>query len=313
MFFAGLETDVEILKKNFSVSMRLGLLGYFVPFLSIFSIVYFVFKYTLELSILMSLALSTTSLALVYSVLREQKIDFGETKHVILGSAMIIDMLSMLTLTMIIGHVSAEMLIYAIVLIVLIIFTVKFGPKIIDRYKGNEPELEIRFILLLLLIIPFFSEKLMISEAVFAYLIGLIFSEVSQKHEDLVEKMRGIVFGFLGPAFFFKAGLLIDLSFFSLGFLYILLFYIIMAYTTKFLGVYIATRNIMSDFHRKHVGMYFNFRLSFGIAAAIIGLASGLLTVELYTIIVLVVLVTSLISTFLIKLYYRSPVEILEY
>ncbi len=313
MFFAGLETDTKILKRHIRSSLQIGIMGYLFPFAGVFFISHVLLKYSIALSILISLSLSTTSLALVYAVLREQKTNIGESKHVILGSAMIIDMLSMLTLTLLIGYVSMEMLLYAIVLIVILVSAKKFGPRLIERYKGSEAELEIRFILLLLLIIPFFSEKLMVSEAVFAYLIGLILSDISEHHEVLVEKMRGIVFGFLGPAFFFKAGLLINLSFFSIELLLLISAFTLIAYLFKFIGVYLASRNIMGDKKGKMAGLYFNFRLSFGIAAAIIGLSIGLLSIELYTIIVLVVLITSLISTVLLKLYYREPLELMEY
>ena len=157
MFFAGFETDPNILKKRLFENITLGTVSYLAPFIIIFLIVITIFGFSINTAIVISIALSTTSLALVYSVSRDLGKLSSLTGQILLGSAMVADILSMLSLTLLIGGYGIYTVLYAVALLVLLYLSPKIGKVIFTRYKGNPTEIEIKFILLLLLIMPFFS------------------------------------------------------------------------------------------------------------------------------------------------------------
>ncbi|MGQ4891047.1 MAG: cation:proton antiporter [Candidatus Njordarchaeia archaeon] len=302
MLFAGFETSPGILRRYAKGNLALGFVGYFFPFTTIFILTFFVLSFSISTSIVVSLSLSTTSLALVYAIIREHESSVTSVTHIMLGSAMIMDMLSMLTLSFLISEIRLDILLYSAVLIIIFLATFKLTPYIMNRYRGKMAELEVRFILVLLFVMLFFAEKLLVSEAVLAYLIGVILSEIVHEHEELIEKLRGIVFGFFAPAFFFKAGLLINLSRLTFDLLIYIALFGSLAYITKYFGTCLLARKFMSLEEARLMGLMFNFRLSFGIAAALIGYSIGILTIGLYTVIVMIVLLTSIVSSIILRI-----------
>jgi len=302
MFFAGFETDPKLLKKNLYKNLTLGITSYIVPFVIVFTIAIAIFNLGTEAAILLGISLSTTSLALVYAVLRERNMSSTVTGQIILGGAMIADVLSMLSLTLLVGDYGIYTVIYTILLFAFLYLSPKIGRFIFQRYKGHTAEIEIKFILLLLLTMPFFSERVGISEAVFAFLLGILFSEMIEEDELVEEKLKGLVFGFLAPAFFFKAGLLMNLTHLTnINVLYLVTLFGTVAFLGKYLGVYIVSKKIIEEKTVSAVGLFFNFRLTFGIVAALFGLENGYITAEMYAAVLTIILLTSAISSIALK------------
>ena len=149
---------------------------------------------------------------------------------------------------------------------------------------------------------PFFSERVGISEAVFAFLLGILFSEMIEEDELVEEKLKGLVFGFLAPAFFFKAGLLMNLTHLTnINVLYLVTLFGTVAFLGKYLGVYIVSKKIIEEKTVSAVGLFFNFRLTFGIVAALFGLENGYITAEMYAAVLAIILLTSAISSIALK------------
>ena len=73
MFFAGLETEPELLRKHLAKSIFIGFSSYFFPLVSVFYVSHYILNYSFQASLLIGIALSTTSLALVYPLLKEKK------------------------------------------------------------------------------------------------------------------------------------------------------------------------------------------------------------------------------------------------
>jgi len=302
MFFAGFETDPNILKKRLFENITLGTVSYLAPFIIIFLIAITIFGFSINTAIVISIALSTTSLALVYSVSRDLGKLSSLTGQILLGSAMVADILSMLSLTLLIGGYGIYTVLYAVALLVLLYLSPKIGKVIFTRYKGNPTEIEIKFILLLLLIMPFFSERVGISEAVFAFLLGVLFSEMIEEDKVVEEKLRGLIFGFFAPAFFFKAGSLINVSYITTYVIILILIFGLLAYLSKYLSTYLLSRKLLKgEVNPKTFGLFFNFRLTFGVVAALFGLENGYLAEELYIVILIIILSTSVISAVLLK------------
>ncbi len=297
MFFAGLETDPELMRKNLLKSLFIGFSSYFFPLVSIFYFAHYVLHYPFEASLLIGIALSTTSLALVYPLLKEKGLLQHSTGQVLLAAAMIVDISSMLTMSFLFEGINLYNFIFSVALILLLFRLPKWGEMLFDRYEGNQIEFKTRFIILVLVALGFLSETVHINEAVLAFTAGIFFAEFFRKDELTEKKVRAVIFGFLAPFFFFKAGYSVKLSVLSWKVVFLALFLGTIAFVTKYIGTVYATSNLFKGAVYKLAGLFFNMRLTFGIVASVFGLKSGLIDEETYVALLIIVVATSLVSS----------------
>ncbi len=297
MFFAGLETDPELLRKHLLKSLFIGFSSFFFPLVSIFYVSHYILGYSSDASLLIGVALSTTSLALVYPILKEKRFLRYPQGQVLLAGAMIVDISSMLTMSFLFEGINFYNILFSVVLFLLLVKLPKWGEALFSRYSGNQIEFKIRFILLVLVAISFFSETVKINEAVLAFATGILFAELFRKDVLTEKKMRAIVFGFLAPFFFFKAGYSVQISKINLKVLLLSAFLGLVAFATKYLGTVYATINIFKGAVYKLAGLFFNMRLTFGIVASMFGLSSGIIEEETYIALLVIIVATSVVAS----------------
>ncbi len=296
MYVAGLEIDLDMLRQKFRPSLTIGISSFLFPFLAIFFLCSHLLNFTDDQSRLAAIALSTTSIAIVYPILRESSFSDSDTK-LILSAAMVTDALTMSALGIFFTEFS---LLLVLLIIGLLIFTFLFpffGRRIFKYYRGNIAEFEFRLILLLLLSVAIVSESVGIEAAIIAFLIGMITSEVVVEHKNLEVKLRGIVFGFFAPIFFFKVGLgisVIDL----INNIPLLLIFLVVCFSSNYISTYFASKIYFPKSSKSsgYIAALFGSNLNFGIIAAILGYKSGIFDSGLYSAIVGAVVLSTIIS-----------------
>ena len=298
MFLAGLEIDKDELRRHFRRSSILALAAYFIPFILVFSSSFLLIS-DLRKSALIAIALSTTSLALLYPILRERGLLNLEIGHVILSAAMLIDVLSMISLTLVFAAIDYLSIIFLLMLVAFMWHAPRLGRWLFARYRENLSEIELKFLLLVLLALLFFAERVMISEAVLAFMMGFLFSEILEEHGLIVEKLKGIIFAFFSPIFFFKAGSYLKFSSLSLESLIYIAILLPIALLAKYYSAKIVFRKLfgVGEALSRFVGLSFNLRLTFGIVAALFGLELGVISLEIYTAIITVIISSAIISS----------------
>lgn len=301
MFFAGFEVDGNLLKKTWRKSLRIGAFSFFVPFVSVVLVTTLVFSFELKTGMLVAIGLSTTSLALVYAVLKERGMLESASSQIILSSAMVIDLLSMLALSLLFEGFTFRSLLFAGGILIALRIMPWIGRKIFSRYRGDTIEFEMRTILLVLIALGVVAETAQLHVAVLAFVTGFLFTRLMEEHHILEQKLRGLVFGFFGPIFFFAAGSTIDLSSFNIGTVAFIASLGALVFITKYLASNFALRRYFAAGIPRLGGLLFNFRLSFGVIVAIFGLREGLITVEVYNGILGIVIVLSILSEFLVR------------
>jgi len=303
MFFAGLEVDKDELKEHFGASMAIASASYLAPFALILAIASLAFGFNLKSSSLIAISLSTTSLALVYPILKERRLLVEKTGHIILTSAMLIDVFSMISLVVIFGAFNDVTLIFLVITALFLYQAPRLGKWIFSRYRDNIVEFETKFVLLILLSLFFFSERIMVSEAVLAFIMGFLFSELLERHQMVAEKLRGIVFGFMSPIFFFKAGSYMMFNSFNLYTIILVSVFFPAAYLAKyfFSKILLPKLGLPDKQLGGFLGLVFNFRLTFGIVAALFGFEAGIITKNVYTAIVTIIIISSILSSTLMK------------
>lgn len=301
MFMAGFEVDIPRLQKTWRASTGIGLVSLALPMTGVFLACFFFFELTFQTATLMAIGLSTTSLALVYHALKERgdlDTDFGQT---VLGAATVVDVLSMIFLAALLGDVGWSTGIFLLVLIPTIFGLPRIGGWIFRRYKGSVIEFEMRFLMVLLISMGFMAEHISgIHPAVIAFIMGLIMAEVVEEHAEVEEKLKGIVFSLFAPVFFLQAGTRLDISVIDADTLLLFGVLVVIAIGLKFTGTALATRWLVGH-SSNFVGLLFNYRLSFGIVTATVGLKAGIIDNSLFNVILMVVICGAVLPAILLR------------
>jgi Kef-type K+ transport system membrane component KefB len=290
MFMAGFEVDVVRLRRTWKASVCIGVLSLVLPLAGVFAVTYYLLGLEFLAAGLIAIALSTTSLALVYHALKDRGLLESDSGQALLGAASVVDVLSMVSLAVLLGDVGWGTVVFLLVVVPAIFGLPRVGRWIFRRYKGSVVELELRFLLVTLVGMGFMAENVGgVHPAVVAFAVGIVMSEVMEEHAELEEKLKGIVFSLFGPVFFLHAGAQLDLRQLTPDLLGTAGILFVVACGLKFAGAALPTRWLL-DVPGRFVGLLFNYRLSFGIIAASVGLKSGVLSDGLYAVILLVVM-----------------------
>ncbi len=301
MFMVGFEVDVERLRETWRASITIGVSALMLPLAGVFVTAHFLFDFSILTSGLLAIGLSTTSLALVYHALRERGTLHSEKGQIIVAAASVVDVLSMVALALLMGDVGWGTAIFLLVAVPMIIGLPHIGKWIFRRYRGSLVEFELRFLLVLLLAMGFMAEKIGgIHPAIIAFALGIVMSEIVDEHEELEQKLKGIVFSFLAPAFFLHAGMQLDIRLMTVDLFGTAFVFLIVACGLKYLGAALPARHLFGTSGRV-AGLLFNYRLSFGIITASVGLKAGILSDELYAVILLVVITSAFLPAILLR------------
>ena len=297
MFVAGFEVDVRILRLNFYKNFIVGILAFASPFILVF-VVGLVAGLPLFEVVILSLSLSTTSLAIVFTIIKNSNLSQQPEGQILLGSAMVVDLFSVIVLGILFIEYSLSNLIAMLILLIVVLTAKKILLSVFSRYKGNRVELELKTILLLLLALSILAEQAGMHAALIAFVVGIILSDIEPDHEEIIGKLNTVVFSLLAPLFFFHAGLNIDFHSLGIPQLLILLAVIVVAIVGRYFGAYLGLNYLFAKNKSlaKFGGLLFNYRLSIGIATAMYAFERQSVSIEVQNIILLAIAASSLFT-----------------
>jgi Kef-type K+ transport system membrane component KefB len=289
MFMAGLEVDISLLRSVFLKSLVIGSISFAAPMI-VTGGVLILLGYPLTESLLASVGVSTTSVAVVYMIIRKTGLISLRKGQLILASTMVADIISILAYTAVVFKPSSILVIYVASLIIVPWLTAKY----IRKLPRIAFEAETRLILALVLVVTLFSEIAGIHGILFSFLLGVAFSTSPDK-EDITQKTSTITFGFLAPIFFTAAGLLISKA----GICGVLIPSIILlatSYPVKVLASYGGMR-LLTPLRDLKLANVFGARLTVSTIIAYSGLKTGLLTPDLAAGVMFTALIATVLSS----------------
>lgn len=211
-FLAGAEIDPHSLKANLRASALIGVISFAAPFALVWAFAQGVLGWSLPQAQIAGIALSTTSVAVVYAVMIEGGFSDTSLGKMILAACFITDFGTVLALGGLFANFNVWLLLFVIVLSVVLWFMPAWTQFIIVRLgarRVSEPEVKFIFCVLFFLGGLATTAK---SEAVLpAYLVGLVVAGVFLRDKTLVHRMRSIAFAMFTPFYFIKAGLYVSL------------------------------------------------------------------------------------------------------
>src|SRR5438309_7251536 len=211
-FLAGAEIDPRSLKTNLRASALIGILSFGVRFAIVWLFAQFVLRWPLQHAQIAGVALSTTSVAVVYAVMIEGGYSDTAMGKTILAACFITDLGTVLALGVLFANFNMWLVLFVVVMCVVLWFMPAWTQFIIVRLgatRVSEPEVKFIFFILFFLGGLATTAK---SEAVLpAYLVGLAVAGVFLRDKTLVNRMRSIAFAIFTPFYFIKAGLYVSL------------------------------------------------------------------------------------------------------
>ena len=311
-FLAGTDIDPHVVKKNLASSVTIGLMGFFAPYLGCLLFARYGLGWPWPQAQIAGIALSTTSVAVVYAVMVETGYNRTELGKIILAACFINDIGTVLALGLVFANYNLYLLLFVVVTIAVIAVLPWVVPWLFKRIGGRTSEPEIKFLFLVLFVLGGLA-NLGKSEAVLpAYLIGMALAPFFMGQRELQRRLRAICFAFLTPFYFLKAGSLIEAKALLTGAGLIALFLAIKM-VTKFFGILPLTRYFAFE---PREGMYTTLMMStgltFGSISALFGLTNHIIDQSQYTVLVTGVIGSAVVPTFIAQVWFRPRFEPLE-
>ncbi len=308
-FLAGAEIELGVLKVKWKETIGIGAASFLAPFLGAMAYAYWAAGWSLEAAEIAGIALSTTSVAVVYAVMVERGYNVTELGKIILAACFVTDLGTVLALGFLFAEYDwwllAFVLITAITLWKLPSFTAWFFAK--AGAKISEPET--KFILVVLFGLGALATAAQ-SEAVLpAYLVGMVLAPIFLANRMLAQRMRVIAFAILTPFYFLKAGVLVSLRAVLASALLVGVF-LAVKMVAKFAGVWPLTHAL--HFGRReamYTTLLMSTGLTFGTISALYGLSHALITPEQYGVLVTVVILSAIVPTLIAERWFDPGME----
>ncbi len=333
LLFTGLEIDVGLIRRHARVAISTAVGGLIVPFTFGFMLSEFVIPdevlvnpdQRLVFSLFLATAMSISALPVIAKVLLDINALRRDVGQIVIASVMIDDLTAWTVLSIVVGLASGtaiSMLGIAssiISVIGFILFSVFVGRWVVmhaldfaqNRLHGRDMLLSI--VVVLMFMWGSISHFLHIEAIIGAFFMGILLGQTAKLPEDVIHKLEGIALGVFTPIFFATAGLKVNVGLLLEPQLILLTLAIIaVAMIGKIAGAYLGARFLG---HRDHwtalsFGVSLSARGAVEIIIATIGLSAGVLSQEVFSMIVVMAIVTSLAAPPMMRwAYSRVPIS----
>jgi len=303
-FLAGAELDPSILRAKWQEALIVGLVGFTSPFLVAALIAHYVLHWNWQASWLCGVALSTTSVAVVYAVMLELGFNQTEYGKTILAACFVNDLATVIALGLIFAPFTIRTVIFVVTCAAVFLILPFLTPWFFDRFGGRVSEMETKYLLLILFAMGGLAGWAG-SEAVLpAYIIGMVLASVVGRDHLLIRRLRTLTFGLLTPFYFIRAGSFVSVpTLVAAPMVFVVLFFAKML--SKLAGLVPVVRAFK---HTGHQGMYYSLMMStgltFGTISALFGLNHNIITPAQYSFLVAAVIGSAVIPTAIANIFF---------
>lgn len=303
-FLAGAELDPVVFRRQWKQATAIGLVSFAAPFLGCAALARWGLGWSPQASWLAGIAMSTTSVAVVYAVMLEFGFNTTEYGKTVLAACFITDLATVVALGLIFAPFTVRTIVFLGVGAVAFVVLPWVVPRFFKRYGDRPSELEAKFLMACLFAMGALATWAG-SEAVLpAYLIGMVLAGTVGKNHALVRRLRTLTFGFLTPFYFIRAGSLVSLPALVAAPAAFLAF-LGVKMLTKVAGVYPVTRAYGSP---RQEGMYTTLLMStgltFGTISALFGLSHQLIDQSQYSALVAAVIGSAVVPTLIANAFF---------
>jgi len=303
-FLAGAEVDVPQFKREWRASLSIGLVSFAAPFVVVGLLCYYGLDWTRRQSEIGGLALSTTSLAVVYAVLVETGLSRELVGKRLMSATFVTDIATVAGLTILFIKPTIWIVPFVAASAALIIGLPRMAPWFFGRYGDRVIEPEIKLVFACLFGLMWLGSRANSQAALPAFILGLVMSGHYVQHRREQERMRVVAFAFLTPFFFLKGGMNVSASalWTNLGILALLF---VGKMVPKLLAVYPLARRYTAP-HAVFTTLLMSTGLTFGTITSLYGLNAGIIDRTQFSLLISVVVLSAIVPTVIAQRFY-SP------
>jgi len=309
-FLAGTEVDADVVRRNFGASVGVGVVSFLAPYLGCLLAARYVLGWSWPEAQIAGIALSTTSVAVVYAVMVETGLNKPELGKIILAACFITDLGTVLALGIVFANFNIWLLGFAAATAVAAWLLPKYAPWFFAKVGQRVSEPQAKFVLLVLFLLGGIATSVG-SEAVLpAYIVGMVLAPAFQNEHELAHRMRVMAFAILTPFYFLKAGSLIEFKALVAGAGLIALF-LGLKMLTKFVGILPLTR--VFRFKRRdgiYTTLLMSTGLTFGSISALYGLTNKIIDQRQYTILLTAVIGSAVVPTLIAQKWFLPKIGV---
>ena len=142
-FLAGAEIDVKVIRRNFASTIAIGVVGFLAPYLGVLAWAHFISGWPWAQAQIAGIALSTTSVAVVYAVMVETGFNQTEIGKVILAACFLNDIGTVLALGLVFANYNLGLLAFAAATLAAMFLLPRVTPWFFGRLgsRVSEPQI----------------------------------------------------------------------------------------------------------------------------------------------------------------------------
>ena len=296
-FLAGAELEPHVIKAKLREVSVVGLIGFFAPFFGCTALARYALGWNLQASLLCGVALSTTSMAVVYAVMLETGFNKTEFGKGILGACFVNDLGTVIALGLLFSPFTYKTAIFVVVASVVLILLPHLTGWLTRLYAYRTAAIRTKWVILVLFGLGALALWSGSESVLPAYIVGMVLAGRASEDAFWIRRLRTLTAGFLTPFYFLRAGTLVSVMALvatPVVFLALLGGKVL----SKIFGLYPVIRQFRRDRNERwYYTLMMSTGLTFGTISALFGLSHGIVTEAQYSFLVAVVIASAVIPT----------------
>jgi Kef-type K+ transport system membrane component KefB len=302
-FQAGAEVDVPQFRREWKASLSIGLVSFFAPAAVAGLVAYYALGWERRAAEIAGLALSTTSLAVVYAVLVETGLNRELVGKRLMSATFVTDIATVAGLTILFLKPTVWIVPFAAVSVALVAGLPRVSSRFFPRYGNRVIEPEIKLVFACLFLLMWLGARANSQAALPAFVLGLSMSRFYASHRREQDRMRVVAFAFLTPFFFLKGGMSVSAHalWANLGVLGVL---VVAKMAPKLAGVYPLARRYTAP-HATFTTLLMSTGLTFGTITSLYGLNAHIIDRTQFSLLIAVVVLSAIVPTAIAQRFYQ--------
>jgi len=302
-FLAGAEVDVPQFRREWRASLSIGLVSFFAPFVVVGLLAYYGLGWNRQQAEIAGIALSTTSLAVVYAVLVETGLNRAVIGKRLMAATFVTDLGTVTALSVLFITPTIWMLPFIATSVLAIVGLPRIAPWFFGRYGNRVIEPEIKLVFASLFVLMWLGDRAASQAVLPAFILGLVMSSHYHAHRLEQVRLRVVAFALLTPFFFIKGGMSVSASalWANLGILTILF---AGKMVPKFAGIYPLARRFTRE-NALFTTLLMSTGLTFGTISSLYGLSAGIIDRTQFSLLIGVVVLSAIIPTAIAQRFFQ--------
>ena len=332
LFEIGLDTDIRRLRAAGTQSIIVALFGAAVPFIASAFVAYYLFGLNLVTSLFIGGTLTATSIGITMRVLKDLQKEHSNVAQVVIGAAVIDDILGVILLVFIYDYAITQNLsitntfnttIFILLFLIIAPTVAHYASNFMKKFDEHKkvPGFIPTIIISLIALFAYLSHLFGAPEILGSFAAGIALSRrfilpfgMGLKHDEVfLEKVKSSIAPIahmFTPIFFVMVGLSMNLKvidFSSSKFWVLALTFLLIAVIGKYIGVFLLKNT--TTLKKALIGISMIPRGEVGLIFAEIGRLNGILDNEIYAVLIFVIIVTTVAPPFLLKWLFKYEKE----